>query len=495
MKKLSFVLLLVVAMVFVSCKEEGGDALGMIPGDADFVAAVDAGSLIKKADIKIDNGQVVFPESYSSLTSGLSAKDMEDLSRVAESGIDFTKKMYFFGTNDFEVVGIIPTNDKEAFKAFLEKENEETMETDGDLYKMNEGSMIVFISDNNIVFGQPKYSVENATAEAYIKGIIANGSQPSIKENADAMEMLDRDVDMAMFGDYKRMMELSGEKIDVMAYGKALGEYIDAIRGIGFTLNFGKKDVEMGYEAFYDENNAMVKQCLAVMGTPSAEGLRFIPADIQLVFSGSAKGEEILKIEAFKTALGNIEPNAFITNEEIKDYIAGIDGPITIGWNYVDYLANRYSMPQVYGAIKTDKADEMCQKLQSTINGFGFIACQKVGDEYVLNASAYDAIAFGSKDGFFYFRTTNRPVKESLYDDDLARGIFESTPGGCYVNLLKGSRANSMLTSMAPNLDFSGYVEGKTIDDNSASVKLVVEEPESANVLETLLMIAAQNVR
>ena len=110
--------MLVVAMVFVSCKEEGGDALGMIPGDADFVAAVDAGSLIKKADIKIDNGQVVFPESYSSLTSGLSAKDMEDLSRVAESGIDFTKKMYFFGTNDFEVVGIIPTNDKEAFKAF-----------------------------------------------------------------------------------------------------------------------------------------------------------------------------------------------------------------------------------------------------------------------------------------------------------------------------------------------------------------------------------------
>ena len=229
----------------------------------------------------------------------------------------------------------------------------------------------------------------------------------------------------------------------------------------------------------------------SIMGKPSAEGLKFIPADMQLVFSGSVKGEELLKVEAFNVMFANMKANPFVTADEIKGYIASIDGPVTIGYNYVDQMLNRSSIPQIYGAIKTGKADELCQKLQSSINQMGFIKCTRMGNEYVVSISSDVAVAFGSADGFFYFRTSPQKVAESMYDDDLARDIFESTAGGAYANVRSGSRANSMLASFAPNLKFSAYLEGRTIDNTSASVKLVVEEPQGDNILETLLTIIA----
>ena len=80
MKKLGLMLLLAVAMVFVSCKEEGKDATSMIPADATYVAAIDGESIIGKAGIKIEGGEVVFPDSYKSLVEkGMSGNDKQEL--------------------------------------------------------------------------------------------------------------------------------------------------------------------------------------------------------------------------------------------------------------------------------------------------------------------------------------------------------------------------------------------------------------------------------
>ena len=67
MKKLGLMLLFAVAMVFVSCKDESKDAITMIPADATYVAALDAGSVIEKAGVKVEGDEVVFPDSYKSL--------------------------------------------------------------------------------------------------------------------------------------------------------------------------------------------------------------------------------------------------------------------------------------------------------------------------------------------------------------------------------------------------------------------------------------------
>ena len=80
-----------------------------------------------------------------------------------------------------------------------------------------------------------------------------------------------------------------------------------------------------------------------------------------------------------------------------------------------------------------------------------------------------------------------------MYDDDFARGIFESVPGAAYMNLRKGSSANTVLKSMLPGLQFSAYLKGETIDNRTSSIKLVVEEPEGNNVIETLLSIVANS--
>lgn len=492
MKKLGLMLLFAVAMVFVSCKDESKDAITMIPADATYVAALDAGSVIEKAGVKVEGDEVVFPDSYKSLVDkGMTENDRKQLSAFAGAGMDFTRKAYVFGSNDFSVVGIVPVADRVAFKAFVEKTAGAGMESDGDLDKMKAGNSWLFISDKYFVCATPNPSAGDSATEELVKNLITNGYENSIAGNADAMEMLGRDVDMSFYADYKKMFEMSGSgQIIAQIYGDAFSSYLEALRGIGATLNFNKSDIEMNYETFIDETEA-TKQAEAILSKPSAEGLKYIPADMQLVFSGSVKGEELLKFDPFSAMLANVKENPFITIDEIKDYIAGIEGPITIGYNYADQIVNRSSVPQVYGAIKTGKADEMCQKLQTSINKLGLIACTRVGDEYVVNLSSDAAIAFGSNDGFFYFRTTPQKVAESMYDDDLARDIFENTTGGLYANVRKGSRANSILTAIVPNLQFGAYLEGRTIDARSSNVKLVVEEPQGDNVLETLLTILA----
>ncbi len=492
MKKLGLMLLFAVAMFFVSCKDESKDATTMIPADATYVAALDAGSVIEKAGVKVEGGEVVFPDSYKSLVDkGMSANDRQQLSAFAKAGIDFTRKVYAFGSGDFSAVGIVPVADRTAFKAFLEKTVGAGMETDGNLDIMKTGNSWLLISDEYFVCATPNPTVNDGEAETLVKNLVTNGYEQSIAGNADAMEMLGRDADMSFFADYKKLFEMSGSgQIVAQVYGDAFSAYLEAFRGIGATLNFNDDNIEMDYETFIDETEA-VKQAEAILGKPSADGLKFIPADMQLVFSGAVKGEELLKLDAFNAMLANVKENPFITIDEIKSYIAGIDGPITIGYNYVDQIINRSSIPQVYGAIKTDKADEMCDKLRKSINSFGLIACTRVGDEYVVNLSSAAAIAFGSSDGFFYFRTAPQKVTESMYDDDLARGIFENVTGGLYANVRKGSRANSMLTSFAPELQFSAYLDGRNIDVHTSTIKLVVEEPQGNNVLETLLTILA----
>ena len=148
---------------------------------------------------------------------------------------------------------------------------------------------------------------------------------------------------------------------------------------------------------------------------------------------------------------------------------------------------------QVYGAIKTDKADDLCKKIQSTVTaeGQGFIACTKVGSEYVVNLLGSQVFAFGSKDGFFHFRSMPQQVKESMYDNDIARGIFEKTPSGLYANLLKDSRANNMIVSIMPRMQFSAYAKVEMADMSSGTLKLVIEEPEGNNSLETILAVIA----
>lgn len=478
MKKLGFMLLLAMAVVFASCKDESStDMLSMIPADVDYVGSVNVGSIIEKAGIKIENGQVTFPDSYSAVVEkGMGSNDMQMLGQLAQSGFDFDGKVYMFGDKSAKGVFIVPVKDAGATKTFLESSTGKTLVADGDMFKierpMGRGSA-AYLTGNSLVV-VANYMGDDV--DSYLKGVIAGG-ETSIKDNADAMAILDHEGDMAMYG-----AEYAG--------------FLDAYRGIGYTLDFGKKEVELYCKLFYDENNEIIKQSLKAVGKPSAEGLKFIPADMQLVFSGSINGEEMVKNELLGSLLDKVftpQVSRIITKDEAMEYLGSIDGPLTLGWNYVDYITSREREVQVYGAIKTDKADDLCKKIQSTVTaeGQGFIACSKVGSEYVVNLLGSQVFAFGSKDGFFHFRSMPQQVKESMYDNDIARGIFEKTPSGLYANLLKDSRANNMIVSIMPRMQFSAYAKVEMDDMSSGTLKLVIEEPEGNNSLETILAVIA----
>lgn len=478
MKKLGFMLLLAMAVVFASCKDESStDMLSMIPADVDYVGSVNVGSIIEKAGIKIENGQVTFPDSYSAVVEkGMGSNDMQMLGQLAQSGFDFDGKVYMFGDKSAKGVFIVPVKDAGATKTFLESSTGKTLVADGDMFKierpMGRGSA-AYLTGNSLVV-VANYMGDDV--DSYLKGVIAGG-ETSIKDNADAMAILDHEGDMAMYG-----AEYAG--------------FLDAYRGIGYTLDFGKKEVELYCKLFYDENNEIIKQSLKAVGKPSAEGLKFIPADMQLVFSGSINGEEMVKNELLGSLLDKVftpQVSRIITKDEAMEYLGSIDGPLTLGWNYVDYITSREREVQVYGAIKTDKADDLCKKIQSTVTaeGQGFIACTKVGSEYVVNLLGSQVFAFGSKDGFFHFRSMPQQVKESMYDNDIARGIFEKTPSGLYANLLKDSRANNMIVSIMPRMQFSAYAKVEMDDMSSGTLKLVIEEPEGNNSLETILAVIA----
>lgn len=498
MKKLGFMLLLAMAMVFASCKDESStDMLSMIPADVDYVGSVNVGSIIEKAGIKVENGQVTFPDSYSAVVEkGMGSNDMQMLGQLAQSGFDFDGKVYMFGDKSAKGVFIVPVKDAGATKTFLESSTGKTLVADGDMFKierpMGRGSA-AYLTGNSLVV-VANYMGDDV--DSYLKGVIAGGGETSIKDNADAMAILNHEGDMAMYGDYKNILAMGGAKVITEMYGAEYAGFLDAYRGIGYTLDFGKKEVELYCKMFYDENNEIIKQSLKAVGKPSAEGLKFIPADMQLVFSGSINGEEMVKNELLGSLLDKVftpQVSRIITKDEAMEYLGSIDGPLTLGWNYVDYITSREREVQVYGAIKTDKADDLCKKIQSTVTaeGQGFIACSKVGSEYVVNLLGSQVFAFGSKDGFFHFRSMPQQVKESMYDNDIARGIFEKTPSGLYANLLKDSRANNMIVSIMPRMQFSAYAKVEMDDMSSGTLKLVIEEPEGNNSLETILAVIA----
>lgn len=498
MKKISFLLLLAMTLVFASCKDEAShNALSMIPADATFVGSVNVGSIIQKAGITVENGNVTFPDSYSALVqSGMGENDMKALNELTQSGIDLTGKIYMFGDKSAKGVFIIPLTDASAAKTYITNQTGKEVVADGDLYKVDglgHGSA-AYLSDSYIVAAM-QYSGDDI--DNYMKGIINVTNQTSIADNAEAMTMLGRDDDLTMYGDYNRILAMSGmnaSQLIASAYGEEYAGLAETYKGMGYTLNFGKKEVELFGKMFYDENNELIKQALKAVGKPSAEGLKFMPADMQLVLSVSLNGEELAKNEMLVQLIDKAftpQVAKIITKDETLEYIGSIDGPVTLGWNYVDYATSRDM--HVYGAIKTDKADELCQKIQSTVTAQlqGVVACSKMGDEYVVNLLGQQVFAFGSKDGFFHFRSVPQQVKESMYDNDIARGIFDKAPSGLYANLLKGSRANNQIVTMMPKMQFSAYAEAEATDLSSGTFKIVIEEPEGDNSLETILSVVA----
>lgn len=493
MKKIKMLLLLAVAVIVASCgKQQGPSPMSMIPEDAAMVMSVNMKSLIDKSGIEVKDGQVIFPDSYSSLLQNLSASDKGELDGLAESGVDFEGRAYLFvNSSDFQVGLIVPIKDKEAFKGYVEKVDESTMTADGEeYYKCVDGRMVQLISDYYFGVFEMKGTSDEATCKAVMSGTL----EKPISTKKSAVKALDGGNDIMAWINYEGLMSMaSGSSMSAAAIlqGGMLASVINSVDGVSGTLDFNKKSIDLVAKTIYKEGTDVIANFEQIYGKASAEGLKFIPNDVEAVMSLTMNGENILKINEISNLLLQYKDNAMLSRDELRDYIAGIDGPITIGMNYSSLIYNKYSVPAIYGAIKNKNCEKIFAKVESLLRGMGF-PVMKNGDEIVVNFRDASSVAVGCKDGFLYFRTSGAPVSKSMYDDSQAREIMESASCGLYVPVKDGSSVQRILTTLDPALKISGYASACSSTEES-TMSIVVDSPENDNIIITLLSVIAQS--
>lgn len=492
MKKIRMLLLLAVAVIVASCgKQQGVSPMSMIPDDAAMVMSINMESLIGKSGIEIKDGHVTFPDSYKSLFASMNVGDKEELDGFATSGIDFEGRAYLFvNSADFEAGLIVPIKDKESLKNFVEKVLEKTMTADGEYYKFVDRGNIQIISDQYYGVFESKGSLDEAVCKAIMSGTL----EKTISGKESAVKALDGTNDILLWMNYEKFVTMASSSsmpAAAMLQGGMLASVINSIDCITGSLDFNKKSIDLVAKTVYKNGTDALAGIEKMYGKASAEGLKFIPDDMEAVLSFSVNGENILKVNEISNLLLQYKENAMLSRDELRNYIAGIDGPVTIGMNYSSLIYNQYSVPAIYGAIKNKNCKEIFSKIEGLIKGFG-LPVMKNGDEIVLNFHNASAVAVGCKDGFLYFRTSGAPVTKSMYDDSKAREIMETSSCGLYLPVKDGSAIQRMLTSLDPAFEISGYASANSGSDTS-TMSVVLDKPEGDNIIVTILSILAQS--
>ncbi len=119
MKKLSSLIVLLVALLLTSCSND--DYRNVIPSDASFVVSVNLGSLAEKSDIEHSKYMHLFQASLSTIVPNDELDDVRELiDRPEKIGLDLTAPVYFFGKAGNQIALVAKVADHDDVEDFVE---------------------------------------------------------------------------------------------------------------------------------------------------------------------------------------------------------------------------------------------------------------------------------------------------------------------------------------------------------------------------------------
>ena len=467
MKKLCFISMVCVAMMFVSCGKKATTLEGSIPNDAVMVMRFDVKSMISKSEYNLFDNQTVKAavEMAKLALTEPQKKLLEDFQKNANSfGIDIKGSAYFYMNE--QVIGILlSVNDaKKVFENLkaIDPSFEMLIKQEKDVYSISLGGQEIiwnkekmmflanysqFLGENQEeidYFNLPKsksvvsdvnyqkfaktkgdislyYSMSNYGN--FIKKIINVGNEFEKEENAKVKEMMDKMI--ALYDNFKgvsAIMNCNFEK----------GKIVSSVQTLYATKEDEKKITEL-----YDYSDVKL----------SGEFFKYIPQNPLFLLAMGFDGEKMLAMfdkMGITSLLDEMmkELDKEDVNFDYKALISSINGDILMSFYNGNLTNNNFSAEgSIFVKLKnTDAVKSLLDLLKA-----------KIGDGKDL------PVEFGIKDDFFYFTMKGGLVEK---ENDLMKKIKDQ-PMFIYGDLTGLNESLKPLYEKDANLKMFSSVIGK----------------------------------
>lgn len=434
-KLLSFTVLLILA----SCTNSDKELISMLPKDYGMVAKINLDAIQKNIKVSDANGKVAFPNEIESKYK----KQVNDYNKMATSGIDYSKPVYYFSDSKLFKKGLLAkVKDKSALeKAVKENYSDGVEESDGCQYIIRDAEIIIFNED--IVFeGEYTNNDKNAILKN-AKGLI-EGNDNSISEKDDAYIALDNDDAFVAYINPKRFYNQMGYNALLGDTSPMLTMFTELMRtgmvSQTMNINYTNNNIEFGIKSEVNEKSALIQQLKNLLVKPSPESLKFYSASNPVIVALSIKGAELVKNQNIGVLLGTLGRQYFIPKAVMLQFISGIDGEFTVGLDSWDASDKNYT-------ITAKMRDPMASiSLLKDISQRMGLSLDRNGEEYSFDNMTFK-VKFGIKDGYFYLTSSSLPTTNLAKDDRSLNNLFSANSISIYANLINSQSLSNEYAS------------------------------------------------
>ena len=485
MKILKFSLLAVLLIVITSCNQTNKKMMELIPENSTLVASINTSKVIDHMGITVDdNGKVQLPGELKKLVSDNQKEFDEAMQKMEKASIDPSANIYFYadmeGGVDGKFVMLAATKDEDKTKAALVEDTKKKFKNvDGvDILDIDNNS-VAAIKDGVVAIVKAQNS-EQTAAKALSK------ADKSVLENDEITSVLNDDSDINLYVNYSSYMNLMAK---IQPQMSLIAGFMSGIRGCGVMISLADNEVNAKSEIFADDDSDIMKLYKEIQGDPSADFLKYMPADAKLMASLSIKGEKLAEFAQVKSALQMISNNPGFGNADFVELVKSINGPIALGMD-----ADVKSITNTFGGafvLSTSKPAEWKKVFDTLFAVMGSSMVQYSVEEkadavvvkfgknigFASNASKIDAAKSMFSDNFsgmyFNVKVDGMTMVASAYNKDIKHGEGKF--------LITGKDGKNMIFGDYP-IFFKAFQQ--TVIGSSAPV--VYDELEPDSDLDTL---------
>lgn len=477
MKNLKNLFLVVIVILVSACSSTERERLAMVPSDASGVVSLDVKSLIKKSGVTKKDGKMVFPEALKPLLEGVENGKMEG---IEDSGIDFGEKLIaFYNSSDLEVCALIMLSDAEAMVKYLEEKQKMSLKKRADIWFYESNRDVIAIRNNIMLYGFVGFGTEK---DPYmIASSILSSENKNIFSDDEVVNLLASSKDICNFISARGVGQAvkSDRTVKNVAQELSFNSLWEdpKFKGIGATIDFEKDKVVGEMKPLCDGEPEALKIFDKIIGKPSNDGLRYIPAEAPLLYGISINGEEMLKIDNVKRLLEG-GGNGLIDSNDIKELIATIDGPIMMGYDMGS------KMPAGALSIKCKSPKTFLKIISKFLPD---VKADANGDQELMFFRT--KLTLGVDGNYFYGCLGSRGAK-SAYDNKLAKELFDDSPCSILFDFEENTPMSEKMSSNA-GTNISGSCSATLGDKLECKGQIIINTPKAENSLQAILALAA----
>ena len=349
-------------LLATSCSNVDDRTEGLIPSDAVMVLKADMPQLIKHSGVDIKDGKIVLPTKFRKMLKEMGdTKDMnKNLDKLVNSGIDFKHSSYVFvpdgainGKSDFSAVLLVPVDDENKVKDYIEDVANVVLDKKGDLLFGQDEGDIFLIKDGTLCY-------TSAWKEDVMDDLVELLSpESSMSSNESIAKALDNSDDINIFINSEKIRKVAAKEIgndrDPAAMAASSAMDIVDTKSTAIHINLADNECNVTTENEFPENSDYLKLVKKMTAAPNADLVPMMPSgDHTMIYSVSINGAAIANFNLVKKLLGDAYNDPDFA--KILDIFKSIKGPVVFGIACNDLKTKEFD---AVVAAKTPKASDL----------------------------------------------------------------------------------------------------------------------------------------